>query len=152
MKELLFIPAAGLALALLGGCAPNMSPTVATTGLTAQQVLPGVIVGLQPVELSPSNVGGVAGAGAGGLAGSTLGDSTVTRALGAIVGAVGGAIAGHAAGNALTDQKGVEVTVRLADGSMVAVAQTYQKPRLHVDQHVQVIKGSGNHVRVLPLG
>jgi outer membrane lipoprotein SlyB len=58
----------------------------------------------------------------GGVAGSTIGRGTGS-VLGAVVGAVAGGIGGQAAEQGLTGKRGVEVTVKLDNGQMVAIMQ-----------------------------
>jgi outer membrane lipoprotein SlyB len=59
---------------------------------------------------------------AGGVAGSTIGHGRGS-ALGAIAGAVVGGLAGQAAEQGVTAKRGVEVTVKLDGGQMVAIMQ-----------------------------
>ena len=74
------------------------------------------------LEGTRSGIGPGAGAIAGGVAGSSIGHGRGS-ALGAIAGAVVGGIAGQAAEQGITAKRGVEVTVKLDSGQMVAVMQ-----------------------------
>jgi outer membrane lipoprotein SlyB len=74
------------------------------------------------LEGTRSGVGPGAGAVAGGIAGSGIGHGR-GAALGAVAGAVVGGIAGQAAEQGLTAKRGVEVTVKLDNGQMVAIMQ-----------------------------
>jgi outer membrane lipoprotein SlyB len=58
----------------------------------------------------------------GGVAGSTIGRGTGS-VLGAVVGAVAGGVGGQVAEQGLTARRGVEVTVKLDNGQMVAIMQ-----------------------------
>ena len=74
------------------------------------------------LEGTRSGVGPAAGAVAGGVAGSSIGHGRGS-ALGAIAGAVVGGLAGQAAEQGVTAKRGVEVTVKLDGGQMVAIMQ-----------------------------
>jgi outer membrane lipoprotein SlyB len=89
-----------------------------------QTVRMGVVESVREVRLegTRSGVGPAGGAIAGGVAGSAIGHGRGS-ALGAIAGAVVGGVAGQAAEQSLTAKRGVEVTVKLDNGSMVAIMQ-----------------------------
>jgi outer membrane lipoprotein SlyB len=59
---------------------------------------------------------------AGGIGASSIGRGTGS-AVAAVVGAVVGGVAGQAAEQGFTGKRGVEVTVKLDNGSMVAITQ-----------------------------
>jgi outer membrane lipoprotein SlyB len=58
----------------------------------------------------------------GGIAGSTVGAGRGS-AVAAVIGAVAGGVAGQAAEQGVTGKRGVEVTVKLDNGQMVAIMQ-----------------------------
>jgi len=89
-----------------------------------QTVRMGVVESVREVKLegTRSGVGPGAGAIAGGVAGSSIGHGRGS-ALGAIAGAVVGGVAGQAAEQGLTARRGVEVTVKLDTGQMLAIVQ-----------------------------
>ena len=89
-----------------------------------QTVRMGHVESVREVKLegTRSGVGPGAGAVAGGIAGSSIGHGR-GAALGAVAGAVVGGIAGQAAEQGLTAKRGVEVTVKLDSGQMVAIMQ-----------------------------
>jgi outer membrane lipoprotein SlyB len=89
-----------------------------------QTVRMGYIESVREVKLEGTRTGVGAGAGtiAGGVAGSSIGHGR-GAALGAIAGAVVGGIAGQAAEQGITAKRGVEVTVKLDSGQMVAIMQ-----------------------------
>ncbi|HYC47672.1 MAG TPA: glycine zipper 2TM domain-containing protein [Burkholderiales bacterium] len=89
-----------------------------------QTVRMGYVESVREVKLegTRSGVGPAAGAVAGGVAGSTIGRGRGS-ALGAIAGAVVGGIAGQAVEQSATARQGVEVTVKLDNGQMVAIMQ-----------------------------
>lgn len=110
----------------LGGCAYPGGPNTYYSGqaLRAQSVELGVVENVRPIQLQGPNsgIGAVSGATLGGVAGSAAG-----RGTGQVAAVVGGAIVGGIIGNAVeTDAaraNGVELTVRLDSGRMIAVAQ-----------------------------
>ncbi|HZN27116.1 MAG TPA: glycine zipper 2TM domain-containing protein [Burkholderiales bacterium] len=89
-----------------------------------QTVRVGVVESVREVKLegTRSGIGPGAGAVAGGVAGSTVGHGRGS-AVAAIAGAVVGGIAGQAAEQGLTAKRGVEVTVKLDSGQMLAIVQ-----------------------------
>lgn len=89
-----------------------------------QTVRMGYVESVREVKLegTRSGIGPAAGAVAGGVAGSAIGHGRGS-ALGAIGGAVIGGIAGQAAEQSFTGKRGVEVTVKLDSGQMVAIMQ-----------------------------
>jgi outer membrane lipoprotein SlyB len=84
----------------------------------------GVVEGTRQVSLegTKSGVGAVAGGAVGGIAGSNIGGGKGST-VGAILGAVAGGVAGAAAEGAFTKKDGVEVTVKLDNGQLVAITQ-----------------------------
>lgn len=117
---------AAAALLALGGCAPTRSGDVYQRGeaLRAQSVEFGTIESLRPVmiEGGQPGVGVVGGAALGGIAGSTVGGGTGQVAA-AVAGAILGGIAGSAIEKDVTKANGVELTVRLDSGRIVAIVQ-----------------------------
>ena len=89
-----------------------------------QTVRMGYVESVREVKLegTRSGVGPAAGAVAGGVAGSSVGSGRGS-VLGAVAGAVIGGVAGQAAEQGFTAKKGIEVTVKLDNGSMVAIMQ-----------------------------
>ena len=116
-----------LALAtVLGGCAPGLGGSSYTReqARREQTVRMGVVECVREVNIegTRSGVGPAAGAVVGGVAGSTIGHGRGS-AVAAVLGAVAGGVAGQAAEQGFTAKRGVEVTVKLDNGSMVAVMQ-----------------------------
>src|SRR5687768_17093625 len=89
-----------------------------------QTVRMGYVESVREVKLegTRSGIGPAAGAVAGGVAGSSIGRGRGS-VLGAVAGAVVGGIAGQAVEQGATGKQGVEVTVKLDSGQMVAVMQ-----------------------------
>jgi outer membrane lipoprotein SlyB len=120
--------AAALALAsMVAGCA---APGLGSGGYSRDQarreqtVRMGYVESVREVKLEGTRSGIGAGSGAvlGGLAGSTVGHGTGS-AIAGVVGALAGGVAGQAAEQGVTSRRGVEVTVKLDNGQMVAITQ-----------------------------
>jgi outer membrane lipoprotein SlyB len=89
-----------------------------------QTVRMGYVESVREVKLegTRSGVGPATGAVAGGVAGSTIGHGRGS-VLGAVAGALIGGVAGQAVEQGVTSKRGLEVTVKLDSGTMVAVMQ-----------------------------
>ena len=112
-----------------------------------QRVEYGTVVSVRPVKITEDSapVGTIAGAAVGGLLGSQIGHGS-GRTLGAVVGAVGGGMAGNAIEHKMNDHDGEEITVRLDNGSTVAVVQGGSAD-LRPGDRVKVLSG-GRSARV----
>jgi outer membrane lipoprotein SlyB len=115
-----------IAAALLAGCASRQSGDVYSRNqaLRTQTVQLGTVQFVRRVQIegTRSGVGAVGGGIAGGVLGSTVGKgkgSTLAALGGAALGAVGGTVAEEK----LTKKDGLEITVQLDGGSMIAVVQ-----------------------------
>lgn len=139
--------AAGL---VLSGCPASMSGGAYTRSQAreAQEVRLGYVESVRQVliEGTRSGVGAVSGAALGGVAGSTIG-----RGRGQVAGAIGGAVLGGLAGSAIeenaTRQPGLEITVQLDNGRMVAVTQAADEP-FYPGDRVRVLIGYDGTTRV----
>ncbi len=139
--------AAGL---VLSGCPASMSGGAYSRDQAreAQEVRLGYVESVRQVliEGTRSGVGAVGGAALGGVAGSTIG-----RGRGQVAGAIGGAVLGGLAGSAIeenaTRQPGLEITVQLDNGRMVAVTQAADEP-FYPGDRVRVLIGNDGTTRV----
>lgn len=126
MSRFLIVLAAFLAALVASGCAPSKSGSVYTRdeARREQSVRMGVVESVRHVQIegTRSGVGPAAGAAVGGIAGSGVGNGRGSAAA-AVVGAVAGGVAGQAAEQAVTRRDGLEITVRLDNGRMVAIVQ-----------------------------
>lgn len=114
---------------------------------TVQEVQMGVVESVREVviEGTKSPIGAGAGAVVGGVAGSKVGGGRGS-VVGATVGAVLGGVGGAAAEEAITRQKGLEITVRLDSGRMIAITQAADEA-FRVGDRVRVLTG-GDVTRV----
>ena len=127
MRQAKFALAAAVLATVLAGCqAPGLgSGTYSREQARREQtVRMGYVESVREVKLegTRTGVGAATGAAAGGIAGSTVGHNAGS-ALAAIAGAVVGGFVGQAAEQGLTAKKGVEITVKLDNGEMVAIMQ-----------------------------
>lgn len=108
-----------------------------------QEVQMGVVESVRTVKIegTKSVVGPAAGAVVGGVAGSTVGGGRGS-VVGATVGAVLGGVGGAAAEEAITRQDGVEITVKLDSGRMIAITQAADET-FRVGDRVRVLTGGG---------
>ncbi|MES2554414.1 MAG: glycine zipper 2TM domain-containing protein [Pseudomonadota bacterium] len=112
--------------ALLNACASSNAGDVYSRdeARKVQTVKMGVVESVRAVKLEGTKtpIGAGAGAVVGGVAGSTIGHGAGST-IAAIVGAVAGGLAGSAAEEGITRKNGVEITVKLDSGPIVAVVQ-----------------------------
>jgi len=125
MKAIRFVSFLVLA-GLLAGCVSSKSGEVYSRD-EARQVMTvqlGVVEFVKEVQVEgeKSGLGTAAGGVIGGIAGSTIGDGKGST-LAALGGAVLGGIAGNIAEEKLTDFDGLEITVKLDGGKVIAVVQ-----------------------------
>jgi outer membrane lipoprotein SlyB len=111
----------------------------------------GTVVAVRDVKIEGTGAGGaLTGAALGGLAGVSHSGGKTGAALG-IIGLVGGAMIGDAIGKGITSAPGLEVTVQLAGGGLIAIVQE-RDVQLSLKAGDQVrITGSGRTTRVGPL-
>ena len=132
--------------AVLGGCASSQSGSAYERHQARQEmsVRLGVVESVRQVQLegTKSPAGTVAGGALGGLAGSNIGHGRGSTA-GAIVGVVIGAMAGSAVEEQITKKDGLEITVKLDSGELIAVTQEADEA-FHPGERVRVLRGSGS--------
>ena len=93
------------------------------------------------IDGTRSGVGAGSGAVVGGVAGSGIGGGR-GQVVGAVAGAVLGGIAGQAVENSTTSKNGVEITVRLEGGKLIAITQEADE-QFRVGDRVRVLSGGG---------
>ena len=133
-------------LMLTAACTSDLTGTTynAEEARQMQMVRFGTIAEARLVKLegTQGEVGTLAGAAVGGLAGSSIGGTTESK-IAAIAGAVAGGVLGNMAEKKMTVQQGVELTVRLEEGSYISVVQ-------QADPNAPF--NSGDRVKVLTQG
>jgi outer membrane lipoprotein SlyB len=127
----------------LGGCARSLHHDTYQRGqaMRAQTVELGVVESVRPVAIEgrQSGAGAATGAVVGGLAGSQVGGSSSAHVAGAIVGALAGGAIGNAIERDTTKANGVELTVRLDGGRMIAVVQEGHPAEFRAGDRVRVL-------------
>ncbi len=133
--------------ALVAGCA---SPGLGGGDYSRSQVRGeqtvrlGVVESVRDVTIDArdTGTGTLAGAALGGIAGSTVGGGHRANAAGAIAGAVVGGLIGNAVEKGNNDRRGVEVTVRLEGGRLIAITQEKDE-EFRVGDRVRILSGQG---------
>lgn len=137
--------AVGIVSLLLVACASSNSGSVYSRdeARKVQTVRTGVVESVRQVKLegTKSPVGTVAGGAVGGIAGSSVGGGRGS-AIAAVIGAVAGGLLGSAAEEGFTRKDGVEITVKLDGGSMVAVVQEADDP-FKAGERVRLLESGG---------
>ncbi|GAO36491.1 hypothetical protein SCT_1898 [Sulfuricella sp. T08] len=131
--------------AVLGGCASSMSGGAYSRGQArqVQEVQMGVVESVRTVKIegTQSPVGTGAGAVIGGIAGSNVGQGKGST-VGTILGAVAGGVAGSMIEEGVMSKAGLEITVKLDNGRMIAVTQEADE-QFRVGERVRVLSGGG---------
>ncbi|GAB3432742.1 glycine zipper 2TM domain-containing protein [Massilia solisilvae] len=121
------VPVLVLASVLAGCATPPQSSSVYNYYQTQNEqfVRTGTVESIRNVSIvNPERgVGTVGGAALGGLAGSNIGGGK-GEAAGAIVGALAGGLLGQRIEQSANTKQGIEITVRLDTGELVAITQT----------------------------
>jgi outer membrane lipoprotein SlyB len=145
---------AAAAIAGLAACQPTTGGG-ASTGTQTLQVVEtqtGTIVDVQQVALPASGLsragGALSGAVVGGLIGNQFGSGRGNDAM-TVVGALGGAAAGNALAQQTNQQMIPQWTVRLDNGTSVAVQSNV--PGLQVGGRARVQRLSNGELRIGPL-
>lgn len=130
---------------MLVGCASSNSGDVYTREQTRQveHIKMGVVESVRQVQIegTDSIFGTVAGGAVGGVAGNAIGKGK-GRNLTTVIGAVAGALAGKAAEEGLTKKDGIEITVKLDNGELVAVVQEATE-EFHPGEKVRLLESGG---------
>ena len=147
MRNVIAILVSLLSAALLSACAGGLGSGdyAREQARGVQEVQMGVVEAVREVRIegTKSGIGPAAGAAVGGVAGSEIGQGK-GAIVGTILGAVAGGVAGAAAEEGATRQKGVEITVKLDSGRMIAVTQAAEPNEVFkVGDRVRILSGSG---------
>jgi outer membrane lipoprotein SlyB len=141
-----------LAAWLLAGCASTPGDDDAGARRAPQRQVeqkeyPGVVESAREVEFDSARtgVGPLSGAVIGGSVGGSVGSGRGST-VGAVIGTVAGAVAGEAAEQGAT-RPGLEITVKLDDGRVIAVTQSANKESFKPGDRVRVVS-DGRAARV----
>lgn len=126
MDKRMQLAAALLAATMFAGCAEGLGGGSYTRdeARREQNVRMGVVESVRQVQIEGTRtiVGPAAGAVVGGIAGSTVGGGRGSD-IAAVLGAVAGGVAGQAIEQGTTRRTGVEITIKLDSGALVAIVQ-----------------------------
>lgn len=139
--RLLFIAIPAL---MLAACASQSGSSYSRSQTRGEQtVRMGVVESVRNVNIegTQSGIGAVAGAAVGGLGGSNVGGGKGST-VGAVVGAVLGGVAGNAIEGSTTKKAGIEITVKLENGKLLAVTQEADE-QFRPGERVRVLSGGG---------
>jgi len=130
---------------LLAGCPASTSGGAYTREQTRQpqEVQLGVVESVRQVQIEGTKtpIGPAAGAVVGGVAGSTMGKGKGST-IGAVVGAVAGGLAGGAVEEGVTRKTGLEITVKLDNGRLLAITQDADEV-FRPGERIRVLSGGG---------
>ena len=134
-----------LAAVILAGCAGSQSGSSYSTSQARGEmtVRMGVIESVRQVTIegSKSPVGARAGGIVGGVAGSNVGGGKGST-IGTVLGAVAGGVAGQAIEEHASKKSGLEITVKLDNGQLVAITQEADE-QFHPGERVRILAGHG---------
>jgi len=143
--RLIAVALAAVATLALTGCAGSQSGSAYSRSQTRGElhVRMGVVESVRTVTIegTQSGVGAVAGGVIGGVAGSDIGHgkgSTVASVLGAVL----GGMAGQAIEEKTSKKDGLEITIKLDSGQIIAVTQEADE-QFRAGERVRVLSGSG---------
>ena len=136
---------AAVAALILAGCAGSQSGSAYSRAQTRGEmhVRMGMVESVRSVTIegTQSGVGTVAGGVVGGVAGSNIGHGKGST-VGSILGAVVGGVAGQAIEEKTTKKDGLEITIKLDSGQIIAITQEADE-QFHAGEKVRVLSGSG---------
>ena len=146
-KRLITLGAVATAVIVAGCAQPGLGGGNYTRGQVRgeQTVRIGTVEAVRDVVIDArdTGTGTLAGAAIGGVAGSTVGGGYRANSVGAIAGAVVGGIIGNAVEKSGNDRKGVEVTIRLEGGKLIAVTQEKDED-FRIGDQVRILSGQGS--------
>ncbi|CAG0948478.1 Outer membrane lipoprotein pcp [Burkholderiales bacterium] len=138
-----FLSALACSVLLLAGCVPVQRADVYYPGqaLRTQSVEFGFVESVREVLIggSRTGVGGASGAVIGSIAGSHAGGGHRGSFAGSVIGAIVGGIIGVAVEEGVTQRPGIEITVRLDGGGLIAVVQDAEWEALRPGDRVRVL-------------
>jgi outer membrane lipoprotein SlyB len=144
-KLSLCVVVAGLLL-MLGGCMSTLTGDSYSRddARRPQTVQFGMVEYVRPVVIEGTKTGIGAGTGAvvGGIGGSTVGGGK-GAAVATVLGAVAGGVAGGMVEEGATKKQGVEITVRLDSGQIIAIVQQASATTFNVGDRVRVLTLNG---------
>lgn len=134
-----------LSASVLSGCAAGLSGSDYSRGQARQEqsVRTGVVESVREVKIdgTRSGIGAIGGGVAGGIGASTVADDRLGAIL-AVLGALGGGLLGQALEQGVTSKKGLEITIKLDNGSLVSITQAADE-EFTPGERVRILAGGG---------
>ena len=129
---------------LVAACASSNSGSVykRDDARKVQTVKTGVVESVRQVKLEGTKtpIGTIAGGAVGGIAGGSVGSGRGS-AIVAVIGAVAGALAGSAIEEGVTRKDGLEITVKLDGGGLIAIVQEADE-EFKAGEKVRIVENS----------
>ena len=152
MKHLALISCVTVIALLSIGCASRTSSNVYSREQAQRihHVDEGEVINVRPIEIegSVSGLGAIAGAIMGYAVGGTIGEGS-GQSVARAVGTIGGALLGAAVEEGASHQQGLEITVQLDYGEVIAVVQAADEG-FQVGDRVRVLQLADGSARVVP--
>ena len=130
---------------LLAGCPASTSGGAYTReqARQVQEVQMGAVESVREVTIEGTKtpIGPAAGAVVGGVAGSAVGGGRGS-AIATVIGAVAGGLAGGAIEEGVTRKRGLEITVKLDNGKLLAITQNADE-LFRPGERIRVLTGGG---------
>ncbi|MCL2644026.1 MAG: hypothetical protein FWD51_01030 [Betaproteobacteria bacterium] len=150
MKNRSILTLAPVAPFIIGGCAANLGGSHYSRDEARQtmSIRFATVVSVRPVRIegTKTSIGTAAGTATGGVIGYAIGDrmgsNSISRSIGAVLGGVAGGVGGAAAEEAITRTDGMEITVKLENGEVLAVVQQDGDENFQTGERVSLIGGS----------
>lgn len=135
---------------LAGGCASSRSGQVYSRdhARKSHTVQIGIVETVKRVRIegTRTGIGAAAGGATGGVLGRSVGKGT-GKDVATVLGAVAGGMAGASAEEKITQKDGLEITVKLDYGEVIAIVQEADED-FAVGDRVRVLTGPGGTTRV----
>ncbi len=146
MKSIPAVTLITISVAMLSGCGtPSLSGSAYSRDQARQEqsVRTGVVESVRQVQIegTRSGIGAAAGSVVGAIVGSGVGQGRGSS-VGSIIGAVGGGVVGQAIEQGTTRKQGLEITVKLDSGEMVAITQEADEA-FRPGERVRILGGGG---------
>lgn len=135
-----------VAVFVVSGCASGLGGGAYSRGEARRTMVVqyGTVEAVRYVQLEGTKtpIGPGAGAVVGGVAGSGVGGGR-GQTIATVIGAVAGGLAGAAVEEGATRQPGVEVTVRMENGQVLAVVQADGGESFRAGERVRLVRDGG---------
>ena len=151
MKAITLVLAVVLVGAAMVGCESRTSADVYARedAQRIHRVDEGEVIYIRQVEIegSTTGLGAIAGGVMGGAIGSSIGEGS-GKDVATVAGAIAGAVAGAGVEEKASHQKGLEITVQLDSGEVIAIVQAADE-QFDVGDRIRVLRRPDGSARVV---